>query len=96
MIAHTTKTAAFRGVLFSSRECLLDPLHRQMTSVLDLDPIRRAAAAVGAIAPLGDHILNPTLWYVASATPGRGRLAREKRRDSRGSELRDEPEWITG
>jgi hypothetical protein len=48
-----------------SRERLLDPIHRRVTSVLDLDPVRRAAGAVPALAALGNHALQPELAGVA-------------------------------
>jgi len=47
----------FHSVFRSSCEFVLDPIQRRMVAVLHLDPIRRAAAAVGAIASLGDDAL---------------------------------------
>src|SRR5258707_11934441 len=40
-----------------SRERLLDPINCRMTSVLDLDPIRRPATAIDALPALGHQAL---------------------------------------
>ena len=40
---------------------MLDPLDGGVLPVLDLNPIRRAAGAVAAVAALGGHALKPEL-----------------------------------
>ena len=49
----------------TSRERLLDPVQRRVFTVLDLDPVRRPAGAVAALAALRDHALQAELAGVA-------------------------------
>jgi hypothetical protein len=49
-----------------SRERLLDPLDRRMLPVLDLDPVRRAAGAVGAVTALRNQALQTEVAGSAS------------------------------
>jgi hypothetical protein len=48
-----SKACGWRLIL----ELILNPAERRMLSVLGLDPAIRPAAAVGALAVLGDHAL---------------------------------------
>ena len=54
-----TQDARHRSWLKASTELILHPAERRMLPVLDLDPAIGPAAAIGALAVLGDHALQP-------------------------------------